>query len=144
MHPGAYLERELRKRKIPKGQFSLNIREYPQTLVAVTKGKRRMNPSLALRAERALQLEEGFLMVLQALFDLEEEKRNHPSEVEPVITRFRATLFWDTDIFKLNWDLHKQYIIRRVMQRGTKHEQHEIVRLYGMETVKSIYPAYQP
>lgn len=144
MHPGAYLERELKKRKIPKGQFSLNIREYPQTLVAVTKGKRRMNPSLALRAERELKLEEGFLMILQALFDLEEEKRTMLSEFVPVVSRFRATLFWDTDIFKLNWDLNKRYIIRRVMQRGNKHEQQEILRLYGVETVRSVYPGYQP
>jgi hypothetical protein len=103
-----------------------------------------MNPSLALRAERELKLEEGFLMILQALFDLEEEKRTMLSEFAPVVSRFRATLFWDTDIFKLNWDLNKRYIIRRVMQRGNKHEQQEILRLYGVETVRSVYPGYQP
>lgn len=140
IHPGLFLERELKKRHISKGQFSLAIREYPQTFVAVTKGKRRMNPSLALRVERELNLEEGFLMTLQGLFDMEEEKRKLPSSIKPNLMRFRPGLFWETDISKLNWDLQRTFIIRRVMERGTKQEQAEIVQLYGEAEVKRIYP----
>lgn len=140
IHPGLFLERELKKRHISKGQFSLAIREYPQTFVAVTKGKRRMNPSLALRAERELNLEEGFLMTLQGLFDMEEEKRKLPSSIKPNLMRFRPGLFWEKDISKLNWDLQRAFIIRRVMERGTKQEQAEIVALYGEAEVKRIYP----
>lgn len=43
IHPGFMLERELKKRKLSKGQFALSIREYPQTLSAIMKGKRSMN-----------------------------------------------------------------------------------------------------
>ena len=140
IHPGLFLERELKKRHISKGQFSLAIREYPQTFVAVTKGKRRMNPSLALRAERELNLEEGFLMTLQGLFDMEEEKRKLPSAIKPNLMRFRPGLFWETDISKLNWELQRAFIIRRVMERGTKQEQSEVIALYGETEVKRIYP----
>jgi antitoxin HigA-1 len=139
IHPGLYLERELKKRAIPKGRFSLDIHEYPQTLVAVTKGKRRMNPSLALRIEKQLGLEEGLMMTLQVLFDMETEKRRHPSELRPDVSKFRPALFWDTDMRKLNWELHQRYIIRRVMQRGNKMEQQEILKLYGSETVRAIH-----
>lgn len=141
IHPGAYLERELKKRGIAKGRFSLSIQEYPQTLVAVTKGKRRMNPALALRIERELGMEEGFMMTLQVLFDMSEEKRRQPQKLSPNSSRFRPTLFWDTDITKLNWELHQRFIIRRVMQRGNKTEQQELVTIYGAETVHRIYPA---
>lgn len=138
IHPGIYLERELKKRGIAKGQFALAIREYPQTLVAVTKGKRRMNPPLALRIEQELNLDEGFLLTLQALHDVEKEKKRRSSDLVPNLSRFRPTLFWETDIYKLNWEAHKHYIIRRVMQRGNRHEQQEILRLYGEKTIQRI------
>jgi len=139
IHPGLYLERELKKRGIPKGRFSLTIQEYPQTLVAITKGKRRMNPGLALRIEKELGIEDGLMMTLQVLFDMSEEKRRQPATLAPEdLSRFRPTLFWEIDIAKLNWNLHHRYIIRRVMQRGNKIEQQEILNLYGPDVIKSV------
>lgn len=140
IHPGAYLERELKKRGISKGRFSLTIQEYPQTLVAITKGKRRMNPPLALRIERELVLENGFLMTLQALFDMEEEKLRQSNKTVPTLSKFRPTLFWETDLAKLNWELNRSFIIRRVMQRGNKMEQQEIANFYGKEVIDQIFP----
>lgn len=99
-----------------------------------------MNPALALRIERELGLEEGFMMTLQGLFDMSQEKRRQPLKANPNSSRFRPTLFWDTDIAKLNWELHQRFIIRRVMQRGNKLEQQELLNLYGAETVNRIYP----
>ena len=54
IHPGLILERELKKRKLPKGTFALSINEFPQTIATITKGKRRMNPALSLKIEQAL------------------------------------------------------------------------------------------
>ncbi|HLP56817.1 MAG TPA: hypothetical protein VK151_17390 [Fluviicola sp.] len=136
IHPGVYLERELKKRNISKGRFSLSIQEYPQTFVAVTKGKRRMNPSLALRIERELKLEEGLLMTMQGFYDMELEKRKQTSELKPNLQRFRPALFWETDISRLNWELQQAYIIRRVMERGTKQEQQELASLYEPAVIK--------
>ena len=68
IHPGFMLERELKKRGLRKGAFALSLQEFPQTLVSITKGKRRMNISLALKIEKALGLEEGFLMTLQVFY----------------------------------------------------------------------------
>jgi plasmid maintenance system antidote protein VapI len=140
IHPGVYLARELKKRKISKGQFSLSIREYPQTFVAITKEKRRMNPALALRIEQELGLEEGFLMTLQGLYDMAEEKRRQPNGETPLLSRFRPTLFWDSDLQKLNWETHRRYIIRRVMERGNAQERQEILNFYGAKTVAGIHP----
>ena len=39
IHPGFILERELKLRNLRKGQFALSLQEFPQTLVAITKGK---------------------------------------------------------------------------------------------------------
>ena len=74
VHPGFVLERELKKRKIAKGRFAIALDEYPQTLVSITKGKRNMNPALSLKIEKALNLEKGYFMVLQAYYEIEKIK----------------------------------------------------------------------
>lgn len=138
LHPGVYLERELKKRSIAKGKFALSIQEYPQTLVSVMKGKRRMNPGLAIRAERSLGLEDGFLMMMQALHDMKEEQSRHLKGGTPNLSRFRPVLFWDTDFNKLNWELNRKAIIRRVEERGNKMERDEIRNFYGEDVVNKI------
>lgn len=138
LHPGIYLERELKRRGIAKGKFALSIQEYPQTLVSVMKGKRRMNPSLALRSERALGMEEGTLLLLQAMFDLEDERRQVVVPRQPNLARIRPALFWDVDILKLNWELNYKTVIRRIQERGNRTEQDEIRQFYGEALVNQV------
>ena len=145
MHPGLFLERELSKRKIAKGRFALSLQEYPQTLVAITKGKRRMNPGIALKIEQELGLEEGFLLVLQTYHDIRKAKKKQAHNLQPNVSRFRPALFWDTDFAKINWNLHQNMIIRRVMERGNQAEKDEILRLYGEQKIARIYsPTTRP
>jgi len=96
IHPGFILERELQKRQLAKGKFAISLNEFPQTLVAITKGKRRMNINLALKIEKALSLEEGILMTLKVFYDVKEAKKKLGNQ--PDLTKFRTALFWDTNI----------------------------------------------
>jgi addiction module HigA family antidote len=136
IHPGLVLENELAKRGISKGPFALSIQEYPQTISAITKGKRNITSSLALRIERALSLEEGTFFLLQAYYDLkkEQEKQN----IKPDISKFRTALFWDTDIHSINWMQQKKSVIERVFSRGNKKEKDEVLSFYGADVVKKI------
>ena len=77
IHPGFVLERELEKRNLGKGQFAISVGEFPQTLTAITKGKRRMNISLAMKIEKSLSMEEGYLMILQVYYDIEPVSYTH-------------------------------------------------------------------
>lgn len=138
LHPGVFLERELKKQRMPKGRFALSIQEYPQTFTTITKGKRRMNPSLSLKIEQALKLPDGLLMTLQVFCDLQEERRKMTHEIKPVTSRFRPALFWDTDFSKLDWNVQQAGIIRRVLERGNQSELTELLRVYGEEKVRSI------
>ncbi len=138
IHPGIILERELKKRGLSKGQFALSVQEYPQILGAITKGKRKMNTSLALRIEEALDIEEGFFMTLQVFYDIKQEKQKKQSSDIPDIKQFRPALFWDTDIKKINWANQKRAVIERVLERGTLSEKKEIIRFYGKDEVKRI------
>src|SRR5579872_2737244 len=107
IHPGLVLDRELKKRGLGKGPFALSIQEFPQTISAITKGKRGMNTSLALRIENALGMEEGFFMTLQVFYEIKEEKRKQEKFFKPDLTLLRPALFWDTDIQKIEWKRQK-------------------------------------
>jgi len=134
VHPGFILERELKKRKIAKGRFAISLDEYPQTLVSITKGKRNMNTALALKIEKALNLEEGYLMVLQTYFEIEKEKKKQNTK-HPDFSKIRKILFWDTSFDKIDWEKHKRSIIKRVFQRGNEEEKSEIKKFYGQELI---------
>ncbi|MBL7114092.1 MAG: plasmid maintenance system antidote protein [Bacteroidales bacterium] len=137
IHPGFFLEHELKKRNLKKGTFSLSIQEYPQTIGAVTKGRRKMNTALALKIEHELELEEGSLMVLQVYYDIEQQKKQQKT-MHPALSKLRPALFWDTDIRSIDWDRQKRAVIQRVFERGNETEKYEITRFYGLETIKTI------
>lgn len=137
IHPGIILERELKQRKLAKGRFALSLQEYPQTVVAITKAKRKMNLSLALKIEQALNMEEGYLMLLQLYYDIEEEKRKQNTE-HPDLLKLRPVLFWDTKMEKIDWKKQKKSVIKRVFERGNEIEKKEITRFYGKEMVNEI------
>lgn len=137
IHPGVILERELKQRKIAKGRFAISLQEFPQTLVSITKGKRKMNTGIALKIEHALGLEEGYFMILQVYYDIEEEKRRQ-NKGHPDFTKLRSALFWDTKMEKIGWEKQKKSVIKRVFERGNEIEKKEIIRFYGKESVNEI------
>lgn len=130
------LERKLKEHHLKKGPFALSINEYPQTLTAITKGKRDMNLALSMKIEEALGLEEGYFMLLQLYHDIRQEKlkSNMP---KPDLAKFRKALFWDTDISKIDWQRQYKAVIRRVFERGNGREKAEISRFYGRDKIKN-------
>lgn len=137
VHPGLFIQRELKNRKLKSGQFAESIGEHPQTLSAIIRGRRSMNTPLSLRIEQALGLEEGFLMTLQVYYDIAEEKRKHSQLHRPDLTKFRPTLFWDTTLDNIDFVAHSRYVINRVFERGTEEEIKEIIQFYGIEEIKN-------
>lgn len=135
IHPGIILERELKKRALHQRPFALSIDEHPQTLNAITKGKRKLNTSLALKIEEKLDLEEGTLALLQTYFDIKEEK-SKIKQTTPNLAILRKSLFWDTESNKIDWSKQYKAVIQRVFERGNEIEREEIIRFYGKEKIK--------
>lgn len=52
--------------------------------------------------------------------------------------RLSAFLFWDVDPSGVNPETHRQFIIPRVMERGTLTDVKTVWEYYGSETVKSV------
>jgi len=140
IHPGLILERELKQRHLRKGPFAISLDEYPQTLVSITKGKRRMNTNLALKIEKALGIEEGYFMTLQVFYDIKELKKQQ-YKLLPDFSKLRRVLFWDTKMENIDWEKQKNAVIKRIFERGNEIEKNEIIRFYGQEQVKDILKA---
>ena len=138
IHPGFILERELSKRDLAKVHFAVAVGEYPQTLVAIMKGRRRMNTPLSLKIEKALGWEEGTLMQLQVFYDIKQVKRRSSKQGSPDLSKFRRVLFWDTDFDAIDWHMKKRAVIKRVFERGNNQEREEVIRFYGSGEVRSI------
>jgi addiction module HigA family antidote len=138
IHPGIILERELKSRNLPKSRFALLVDEYPTIIGDITKAKRKMNTELALRIEHALGIEEGFFMILQAYYEIKEIKQKQGQAIKPDLQVFSKSLFWDTDINKINWRDQKRAVIQRIYERGTDQEKAEISRFYGQSAVETM------
>lgn len=138
IHPGFVVERELKLRGLQKVQFAQSLGEHPQTLVAILKGRRRMNIPLALKIEQSLGFEEGYLMTLQVYYDIKEEKQRMQEQPHPDLSRFRTALFWDTSIDQIDWQRQKTAIIRRIFERGNRQERAAIARYYGRAVVDAV------
>ena len=136
IHPGVILERELKKKNIKQAPFALSLKVYPQTLNAITKGKRGITPELSLKIDRALGLEEGTMHILQAYYEI--QKIKFKNSQRPDLSILRKALFWDTDIDKIDWEQQYKSVIKRVFERGNLQEKEEIIRFYGKEKVKKI------
>lgn len=137
IHPGIVLAREFKKRSLKQRPFALAINEHPQTLNAITKGKRNLNTALALKIEEKLGLEEGTLAILQTYYDIRIEKEKQHSET-PELDLFRKSLFWDTDINRIDWKKQYKAVIKRVFERGNEIEKGEIIRFYGNQKVDDV------
>lgn len=139
IHPGAFLERELKNRKLSQRKFALSIGEHPQTICAITKGKRDMNIPLSLKIEHGLAIKEGLLMTLQVYHTIKKIKEEQDSKHHPDLTLFRNVIFWDTDPQKINWEQQKIAVVKRVFERGNDIEKSELIRFYGKESIEEIF-----
>jgi addiction module HigA family antidote len=136
VHPGAVLRRELQRRGIESKQFALSLGEYPQTINAISKGRRGINPALSIKLGHALNTDDEYFTLLQAYYDIEKERSILlENQAKPNLTKIRKILFWDTDINKIDWQKHKKVVIKRIFERGNDSEIKEIIAFYGKETI---------
>lgn len=136
IHPGIIIERELKKRSLKKSTFALALGEYPQILNDITKGKRNIPISLALKIEKELDLEEGTIVLLQSYYDIEREKKK--LQILPNLSILRKSLFWDTNIHQIDWNKQYKAVINRIFERGNEEEKKEIERFYGNRKVRTV------
>lgn len=134
IHPGAILKRELKKRCLKAVSLANSIDEYPQTINAITKEKRGINPKLSIKLGEYFQIDKEYFMLLQASFEVKSTIKK--SYVNPLIGKVRNSLFWDTNFNNIDLIKNKRSVIQRILERGNKIEISELIKHYGKPTIK--------
>ena len=132
MHPGALIKHELNRKKISQRKFAASINEHWQILNAVINEKRGISLGTALKVEKEFGYDEGFLMILQVYYDIEQQKQKQIRSTLKGVPAISRIIFWDTDFDSIDWAASKESVISRVLERGTEEEIAEIARYYGM------------
>lgn len=133
IHPGKIIDRSLKKLDLSQRAFARNIGEHNQLINAVIIGRRSLTTELSIKIERALGFEEGFLLALQAYYNVAEYKRKEASSSVTGIPNIRKILFWDTDFDKIDWGRYRRAVVQRVLERGNEAEIEEIIRFYKIQ-----------
>ncbi len=136
--PAAFIQRELKKKKLSQVSLAGLLAVQPQAINAIVKGHRKLTPEVALKIDLALGLEEGTMAVLQALYETQKVKRLRNLGMRPDLTKLREILFWDTDIKKIDWQKQAAAVIKRIMERGNEEEKQEAIRFYGLPKVEDV------
>lgn len=142
IRPGKIVGWELQERKLSQTAFADTIGVHLQALNAAITGRRNLTTEMALKIEQALGYEEGFLLTLQAFYEIAVYKNRIADASVSGVPAIRRMLFWDTDFDKIQWGRNKRYVIERVMERGDEAEKQEIARFYGMG--RSALDRYMP
>ena len=140
---GKILETILKKQRCSQKELADMSNEYPQRIYDFIQGKRKFTIKSSLAIEKALGIDiTGFFMKLQTNHDIycfitEEELQIHPD-----LSILSKALFWDTRIEKINWTRNKAWVIKRTFEYGNELEIKEIIRFYGVDTIKTILPQF--
>lgn len=142
IHPGKFIERELKKKNLTQRALAEETGIPYQTVNAIIAGRRNLTTEQALKIDSSLNLEEGFLAILQTHYYIKQCREKELANLFPGHPHIRRILFWDTDFDKINWGKYKDAVIKRVLERGNKEEIDEIKRFYNLST--SELKQYQP
>ena len=69
---------------------------------------------------------------------LRNEEKQKKVTNKPNIKLLRKSLFWDTEISKIEWNKQFSAVIRRVFERGNEIEKQELIRFYGSEKINNV------
>lgn len=134
IHPGKFIERELKKKNFTQRALAEETGIPYQTINAIITGRRNLTTEQALKIDSSLNLEEGFLAILQTHYYIKQYREKELANLFPGHPHIRRILFWDTDFDKINWGKSKYAVIKRVLERGNKEEINEIARFYNLST----------
>lgn len=134
IHPGKFIEWDLKRKSLTQRYLAQETGIPYQTINAIVSGRRNLTTEQAIKIERLLNYEEGFLAILQTYFDIKQYKEKELINLCKEVPNIRKSLFWDANFDKINWLKHKNVVIQRVLERGNTVEIEEIKRYYNLST----------
>ncbi len=136
IHPGVILKREIQSLGLKNNELASLVNEHPQTIGAILKERRGINPNLSIKLGHQLGVDDDYFMLLQASYDVKKTVDRIISEKTPDLSKIRKALFWDTDFNKIDWVKNQKPVIKRVFERGNDIEISEIISFYGKIAIR--------
>jgi len=133
IQPGKVINQRLKQLHLSQRAFARTINEHSQSINAIIMGRRSFTTELSIKIERALGYEEGFLLALQAYYNVAEYKRNEANSSLNGVPNIRKSIFWDSNFDAIDWGRYRNAVIQRVLERGNEAEKIEIARFYGID-----------
>lgn len=137
VHPGAILKRELKKRELKSIDLAKSIDEHPQTINAITKEKRGINPKLSIKLGEYFGTEPDYFMILQASFEVSKAFCIKYSNQNQLQGKVRKAIFWDVDMEKIDIHKNKRFIIKRILERGNQQEIKTLISIYTLPVIEN-------
>lgn len=131
--PGKIIEWHLKKKHLSQRELAEKIGEHYQTINAVIKGRRNLTVEISLKLDSFLGFDDGFLYMLQGYYEVDQYKKKQLSSSVDGVPKIRRILFWDTDFDNIDWGKSRNFVISRVLKRGSREEQEEIARFYRIQ-----------
>lgn len=135
---GAILYRIVQQKQMHQTTLAQKTGLIPQRINDLIMGRRRFTPQNSFMLEQALDITlQGFFYKIQANHDIYQAQLadNQP---KPNLSLLSQTTFWDVDLSKIEWMKSKDWVIRRVLEYGTKKEIEELHRFYGHDAFAKI------
>ena len=136
IHPGAILKRELKKRGIKSIDLAKDIDEHPQTINAITKERRGINAKLSFKLGDYFNISNEYFMMLQAAHEVEVYRKSQTESTNPLLGKFRKSIFWDTKIELIDYNKNRRSVIQRILERGNKKEIKSLIKIYSLPTIR--------
>ncbi len=130
--PGNLVKRDMKKASMTQRALANQSSIPYQTINAFLSGKRNLTIEQALKIEKQLGYDEGFLSILQTYYEIKSHKDTALANLYPGKPLIRKNLFWDYDFDKINWGKNKKAVIERILERGNQEEIDEIKRFYKL------------
>lgn len=137
IHPGVILKREIKLRGLKNYELADSVNEFPQTISAILKEKRGVNPKLSIKLGREFNVDDDYFMLLQASYDVRNEV-SKSQQITPDLSKIRKILFWDTDFDKIDWLKNNKAVLKRIFERGNDTEIQEIITFYGKDEIRKV------
>ncbi|MDR2839778.1 MAG: helix-turn-helix domain-containing protein [Paludibacter sp.] len=136
---GAILKKILQKENISQKEIAQKAAIYPQRINDLIAGKRKFTPEMSVNLAKALGITDiGYFYKIQANHEVYNYEEEQERKITPDLTIFKKSLFWDTDIRKINWLKSPKWIIQRVYEYGNEMEIKAINNFYGYQKVHDL------
>ena len=128
--PGKIIAHGLKERGLSQKELAERVQCHAQTISAIVTGIRDIPLDLSFRLDKEFGFEGGFFLLMQTHYKIRIHALQSQTAPRGIIPSIRRIVFWDIDMDTLDWNANKDYIIRRVEERGNENEKQQVKAYY--------------